>query len=337
MNKTNCKHCNFENTVKFGTYKGNQRYYCKDCKRKFTALDTLPKMKTPVNQISSALSMYYGGMPLDSIQRHIDQEHDNYLSEAGIYKWIIRFTREAIRQSRLFKPKVGNTWIVDETTVNIEGKKVWFWDIIDIDSRYLLASHISTGRFAEDAYTVLTSAATTAGKLPQRIISDRLGSYQEGIDIAFGDKVKHIKSEPFTKENSTNIIERFHGTLKDRVNVLRGFKNWDAARLLTSGWLIHYNFFKEHESLGNVSPAQKMEIPVPFQNWQDIVRNAGKTTAFSSEQDTEIAPFPKLKGRQLHRHQVRQAKRRYYQKKKAERKSQTVQRIVATRKRGRNL
>ena len=32
-----CKNCGSEGVVKYGTYKGIQRYYCKACKRKFKA------------------------------------------------------------------------------------------------------------------------------------------------------------------------------------------------------------------------------------------------------------------------------------------------------------
>lgn len=39
-----CKYCQSPNVIRFGTHKGVQRYYCKDCKRKFV-LDTLPKAK----------------------------------------------------------------------------------------------------------------------------------------------------------------------------------------------------------------------------------------------------------------------------------------------------
>lgn len=41
----NCKYCQSENTIKYGLFEGKQRYWCKDCERKFVP-DTLPKMKT---------------------------------------------------------------------------------------------------------------------------------------------------------------------------------------------------------------------------------------------------------------------------------------------------
>ena len=144
MEQLNCKYCNSPNVIKFGTFHGIQRYWCKDCKRKFTELDTLPKMKTPINEIGSVLNMYYGGMPIDAIQAQLNLQHGKYLSEPAIYKWIVRFTKEAIVKAKDFKPKVGNVWLADETGLNVGNRNVWFWDLIDAKSRYLLAvSYIS--------------------------------------------------------------------------------------------------------------------------------------------------------------------------------------------------
>ncbi len=82
-----------------------------------------------------------------------------------------------------------------------------------------------------------------------------------------------MQGKPFVDKDSTNIIERFHGTMKDRTNVIRGFKNMEKANLLTDAWIVHYNFFKEHEALGNVPPAQKMETPTPFKDWNDVLKS----------------------------------------------------------------
>jgi transposase-like protein len=227
-------------------------------------------MKTSQGIIASAMGMYYGGMPLDSIQRQLQQEYGIYMSEAGIYNWVIRFSKEAIKRCKDYHPDVGRVWIADETMLDVGGSKIWFWDIIDIKSRYLLASRLSTTRSTQDAMILMKQAADRAGKVPRCVITDKLAAYLDGIELAFGADAKHIQSKPFTVENSTNIIERFHGTLKDRTNVIRGFKNMEAAKILTDAWLVHYNFFKEHETLGNVPPAQKMGN-TPFKDWADVL------------------------------------------------------------------
>jgi putative transposase len=269
----NCKYCGSPNVVKFGTFQGIQRYWCKDCKRKFVA-GTLPKMKTNVNIISTALSCYFGGMPLDAIQRHLQQQFNAYYSEMGIYNWVKRFSKEAVNRIKDFQPIVGDTFIADETMLKVGGRNIWFFDVIDEKTRYLLASRLSESRTIKEAALVMNEAKRRAGKSPKRIITDRLAAYVDGIELVFGANTKHIQSKPFTDVNSTNIIERFHGTLKDRTKIIRGFKNMGTAELLTDAWLVHYNFFKEHEALGNIPPAQKMGIPTPLKNWAEVVSQA---------------------------------------------------------------
>jgi putative transposase len=298
-----CKYCGSPNVIKFGSHNDIQRYWCKDCGRKFTGLDTLPKMKTPINEIGSALNSCYGGSPIDAIQTRLKQDYGKYLSEPAIYKWIARFTKEAIVKARDFKPKMGNVWIADETGVNVGNRNVWFWDIIDTKSRYLLASHISIVRRTEDAQMLIEKAIQRAGKMPTEVITDKLSAYIEGIDLASRGRVRHIISRPFTDEDSTNMIERFQGTLKQRTRVIHHFRDLETARLLTEGWLIHYNFFKEHESLGNVSPAKHMKVELPFQDWNDVVR-------YSSTAD--IARFRLPKEKPIHKPRTKKQKMAAY-------------------------
>jgi len=285
-----CKYCKSKNIVKYGKVGDVQYLWCKDCQRKFTELDTLPNMKTPIKEISSALNGYYGGEPIDAIQSRLKQDYGDYLSEMAIYKWIVRFTREAIEKAKDFTPKVGNTWVADETVIRVGGHNVWFWDIIDVDSRYLLASHVSEKRTVKDAQILIEKAIERAGKSPRVILTDKLRAYVDGIDLASLGLTEHRQSTPFVVADSTNMIERFHGILKQRTDAMHHFQDIDTARLLTEGWLIHYNFFKEHESLGNVSPAQHMKVTLPFSNWETIVRGFD----YENEQKAEpYAPEPK--------------------------------------------
>ena len=279
----NCKFCNSENVVKYGTHEGIQRYWCKDCKRKFADNKALPEMKTPIRHIAAALSCYFGGMPLDAIQRHLHQQFRVYYSEMGIYNWVKRFAKEAIDRVKNFQPIVGDTWIADETVLKVGGKNIWFFDVIDEKTRYLLASRLSESRTTKDAALVMNEAKKRAGKLPKRIITDKLAAYVDGIEYVFGADTEHIQSKPFTDVNSTNIIERFQGTLKDRTKVVRGFKNMDTARLFTEAWLVHYNFFKEHSTLGDVPPAVKMGA-TPIKDWTEVI--SGTKVVTSPKQDT---------------------------------------------------
>jgi transposase-like protein len=211
-------------------------------------------------------------MPLDAVPGHLKQQHDIDMSESGIYNWVIRFAREAVERARDFKPNIGDTWVADETMIDVGGRKVWYWDIIDADSRFLLASRISLTRTTKDAALLMHKAATRAGKTPKRVVTDKLNVYLDGVELTFGADAKHVQSAPFVTEDSTNLIERFHGTLKDRTDVIRGFKNLETAQLLTDAWLVYYNFMKEHTSLNDRPPAVAMGKPVPFHDWDELLQ-----------------------------------------------------------------
>lgn len=266
-----CKYCGSKHIVRYGHYQNVQRWWCKDCKRKFVHNDALPKMKTPIIQVASALSMFYEGMSLHGIRRNLEQTYRNYPSSSTIYEWVVRFTKLAVKLAKDYKPNVGDVWIADETVLKIEGDKVWFWDLIDNKTRFLLASHMSLTRTTHDARVLLARAATRAEKPPETVITDKLPAYTDAIELNFGADTKHIQAKGLTR--SKNIIERFHGSLKARTKVMRGLKTRKSAKLITDGWLVHYNFFRHHEALGDKTPAQKAGIKFPFRNWLDVVED----------------------------------------------------------------
>jgi len=265
-----CKFCNSENIIKYGKFRGIQRYFCNDCKRKFADNDALPNMKTSTDQVGAALNMYYEGMSLNAIRRQLDQTHRNYPSDSTVYEWIERFSKEAIDEAKRYKPNVGDIWIADETVLKIDGKNIWFWDIIDAKTRFLLASHVSANRGTREAKALMEKAQARAGKTPKIVLTDKLAAYIDGIEQALGADAKHIQSKPFTVKDSTNLIERFHGTLKARTKVMRGLKEIETAKLFTDGWLVHYNFFRPHETLGK-TPAEAAGITFAFKNWLGVV------------------------------------------------------------------
>jgi putative transposase len=266
-----CRYCGSNAVVKFGKYKGVQRYWCKVCKRKFKADDTLFHMKTPANQVTSALNMFYEGMSIKAIRRNLQQEYGNMPSTATIYEWIQKYTQYATDSIEGFKPKkIGDTWIADETVIEIDGKNVWLWDIIDDKTRFLLATRISRSRTTRDAQILYDRAVKTAGKEPEKVITDKLASY---LDVRYGKDTEHIQGKPFAVEDNTQMIERFHETLKQRTKVMRGLKNIETAHDFIHGWLVHYNYLRPHTALDDKTPAEAAGIDYPYKNWADITRH----------------------------------------------------------------
>jgi len=266
----NCKFCNSNNIIKYGTYGGVQLYYCKDCGSKFKDDDTTFHMKPPANQVTSALNMWHEGMSINAIRRNLKQEHGNMPSSATIYEWIRKYTQYATDSIKGYKPtKIGDTWVADETVIEIDGNNVWLWDIIDYDTRFLLATRISRSRTTQDAQMLYDRAVKMAGKEPEKVITDKLASY---LDVRYGEDTDHIRSSPFAVEDNTQLIERFHSTLKQRAKVMRGLKNIQSALDFMDGFYVHYNYLRPHTFLGDKTPAEVAGIDYPYQNWADITR-----------------------------------------------------------------
>jgi putative transposase len=274
-----CKYCGSPNVIKYGKYKAVQRYYCKDCGRKFAGIDTIPKMQYSAYKIADALNMYYEGMSLLEIRRNLIQQHNDYISDATIYNWVKRFSKLAIMQADRYNPDVGGVWVADETMVDIDGRNVWFWDIIDAKTRFLIASHMSYTRTTKDAEALMRQAYRRTGRIPRIIYTDKLAAYLDGIELTFGADTEHRQGSPFDIENNTNLIERMHGTIKSRTKVMRGLHTVESARLFLDGWLVHYNFFRPHMSLRDRTPAQMAGIRFPLRHWRDVTEQPYRITA----------------------------------------------------------
>jgi putative transposase len=270
-----CKYCGSTDVMKYGMRNGVQNYICSQCHRKFTAKDTPFHMQTPTEQMGAALNMFYDGMSLSSIARHLEESYKNHVDPSTVYRWVIRYTNKAINILEPLKPKVSDTWVVDETVLKIAGDNMWFWDVIDEGTRFLLASHLSSNRTILDVAVVMRRAWQRVDKAPKFIVSDGMSAYPDGIERVFGADAKNIRAYGLTDEINTNLIERFHGTVKSRTKVLRGFKTFETAELILDGFLVHYNFFRPHMSLQDKTPAEVAGIDAPAKNWTDVVRLAG--------------------------------------------------------------
>lgn len=121
--KVVCKFCGSQHTRKYGLYKGIQNYYCGDCFTKFTGTDALAHGRVSPTHIVNALNEYYDGMSFHEIENSIENRTDSDISHTAIMKWVKKYTKEAIRQTKDLKPKVGDTWIADETYMRIDKRK----------------------------------------------------------------------------------------------------------------------------------------------------------------------------------------------------------------------
>jgi len=168
-------------------------------------------------------------------------------------------------------------WLADETVIDIAGKQYWLLDVIDVKTRFLLASKLSPHRWMEDINDVLVEAYQRSGKIPKSIMTDHLEGYTRAIPSTFGSGTRHVQVKKFAAKPNNNIIERMQGTIKSRTKIMRDLKSLDTAKLILDGFFVHYNYMRPHEALSkgdDVTPAMKANINFPYANWEQLVRHS---------------------------------------------------------------
>ena len=167
--------------------------------------------------------------------------------------------------------RTGGNWVADELMVDVGGKKMWLWNVMDAKTRYILASHLTPRRDAQAARVVLRKAALSADAPPKTITSDKLRSYMPAIKDVLPE-AEHIQSEGMRASVNNNLSERLQGTFRDRIKTLRGLDSRKTGQRYLDGWTLTYNLFRGHEALGNKTPGERAKVSPPFKEWADVVK-----------------------------------------------------------------
>ena len=270
----NCPACSSERVVKDGTRNGYQRYLCRGCDKRFNTSGKTASRRFPPEVTGAAVRMFYSGMSYKRIAEHIEDGFDvAEPSKATIYEWVRDYTKEAVEEMDDRKAHTSGHWVADEMVVWVGGQKYWNWNIMDSETRYILASHLSKNRDTRAATTVMRKAERASAEPPKSIKTDKWRAYNRAIANVFPD-AKHVKSEGLTAELNNNQSERLQGTFRQRTKTLRGLDTRASGQLYLDGWTLDYNLFRKHEALKNRTPAQAARVSPPFDEWEEVVEHA---------------------------------------------------------------
>ena len=120
--------------------------------------------------------MYYDGLSYKKIAENLADMFDRpEPSKRTIFEWVKEYTDKAIAAMKGRKAETGDEWVADEMVLKVGGRNVWHWNVMDAKTRYILATHLSPRRDADQAIAVMEKAKAAASRLPKRIRTDRLG------------------------------------------------------------------------------------------------------------------------------------------------------------------
>ena len=288
--RIDCPYCDSQKVVRWGKQVGKQRYKCRGCDKTFINTGALHGFRIPADTIGMAIGLFYSGLSYKQIGENLASNKDMpEPSKRTIYEWVKTYTDMAADVMQDHKAETSGHWVADESTVDVGGEQFWNWNVMDSETRYILASHLSPFRDRTAAAATMRKAKLAASEPPKTIKTDSLPAYNAAIKEVF-PKARHIHSKGMQSPIlNNNMSERLQGTFRQRTKTLRGLEGLKSGQRYLDGWVLNYNLFREHEGLGFKTPGEAAKVNAPFKEWADIVKRIPAT-----------APMPRVTRDRLH-------------------------------------
>jgi transposase-like protein len=90
-----CKYCGSNHVSRYGIVKEVRRYFCCDCKRKFTSKDNLFHMKVPRLFVEIAQNLRAENLLYREIAQYLEEHYGYSPSVSSIHRWVRRIQPES--------------------------------------------------------------------------------------------------------------------------------------------------------------------------------------------------------------------------------------------------
>ena len=256
---------------------------CAPCRRgrkaRVAALDANGKPVKPdgkrphatPHEKGAAVDLHFDGLSCRRTAENIGQYFGRDTTQVTVYRWVRELAQKAAEILRPLKAATGDSWVADELVVNVGGRNYWLFNVMDSETRFVLAAYLSPVRTTRAAATALALARERAETAPAEIKTDGLAPYRKALPRAFPTRrVKHVVSKGIRAEINNNLSERLQGTFRDRDKTLRALKHRETGQEYVDGLVLHYNYFRPHDGLDGKRPAEAAGAVLPFQDWEDV-------------------------------------------------------------------
>ena len=261
-----CPHCKKSDSAKAGLRKNKsgfvQKYFCNCCSRYFIDRKGFENCQTKSEIIVEALDLRAKGMSFGKIVLHINQKYKTNVSRGCVLKWQNKFGEMIGNFTKSFQLSHSFNAHADEVFLREKGQRgdnfVFYWDVIDYETKFLIADHISYVRNEIEGKIFMRNLKRAVMTIPERIHTDNSYDYPSAIRWIFGRRdVIHVHFPAWKKKFKNNPIERFHNTLKENYKVMRRFYSIETAQKYLNFFKNYYNFLRPHMTLGWQTPAEK--------------------------------------------------------------------------------
>ena len=190
--------------TRVGKHTESTRYRCKACGNGFTHRPGFLGKHFADHIITDALEDVAAGKSGNATARGIEKrvksgtKKDSGTQHAPhpVTRW--RWGRDAaIKTANLCKHilvQAGTHWSTDEISFKTKEGKWFFFKVVDMKSRFILATSVSNNKHGYDATGLFQDAVDTVGKPCNVLVSDKLNGFARGFKNTMGRGATHIRS-----------------------------------------------------------------------------------------------------------------------------------------------
>jgi transposase-like protein len=93
-------------------------------------------------------------------------------------------------------------------------------------------------------------------------------------------RTEHVRIPNIRDRSNNNMVERLHGTIRQRNKVMIGLDDEETAQTMMDRLRIYYNFIRPHTTLDGKTPAQKANIETEKAEWASLIKKASQNQRF---------------------------------------------------------
>jgi putative transposase len=184
------------------------------------------------------------------------------VSYESIRQWCLKLAPDLAKKLKKKQGVLGDHWYLDEVFIKINGELHYLWRAVDQDGCELDIL-VTKKRDRKAAMKFFKKLFKGQGVLPNKIITDKLRSYQAALNDLNSD-IPHV-----TKRYENNIAEISHQKTRQKERQMRGFKSMGhAQRFLTCPGLVNNHFRQQRHLLK--APHYRFFRDRAFDVWSEL-------------------------------------------------------------------
>jgi putative transposase len=231
-------------------------------------MNTYKRHRFPPDIISYAVWLYYRFNLSNRDIEDLLAERGIVVSYESIRLWCIKFGAKYVKRLKRKHRGYGDTFVIDEVFVKINGKQHYLWRAVDQDGE-VVDVYLQAKRDGAAAKRLFKRLLRSHDGEPRKIITDKLRSYgvahRELIPEAIHDTSQYANNRAEQSHEATRVRERGM-----RGAAFRRFKSMKQAQRFVTAHAAVHNLFNLGRHLVRAQHYRDLRISA-FKEWSRAV------------------------------------------------------------------